>query len=191
MIDERLERLINRKLDGELSEAESLELDKLLIRSPEGRAMLEEQGRLDRLAGVSLRAALGGDLAGRSVCRRSPLEWPSRSTRREHLWYGGIGLAAGFLLALLVSSLVMPLRSGNHEEALPPIADSGLNRDTGPVFADKGQNRELPPSLRDITGPWDDVPGQVFGVYDDNSRSLYLLEMSGAPARVTPAHIDY
>ena len=44
MIDERLERLINRKLDGELSEAESLELDKLLIRSPEGRAMLEEQG---------------------------------------------------------------------------------------------------------------------------------------------------
>ena len=42
-MDERTEQLINRRLDGEITEEESLELDKRLIRSPEARAYLEEQ----------------------------------------------------------------------------------------------------------------------------------------------------
>ena len=47
MTDERTERLITRKLDGELTEAESLELDKALVRSPEARSLLEDYERTD------------------------------------------------------------------------------------------------------------------------------------------------
>jgi len=57
MIDERTEQLVTRKLDGELTGAESHELNKLLIRSPQARALMEEYERADALAGEALRAA--------------------------------------------------------------------------------------------------------------------------------------
>jgi len=63
MLDERTERLINRRLDGEITEEESLELDKQLIRSPEARAYLEDLQRQDVLAGQALRATLAPDEA--------------------------------------------------------------------------------------------------------------------------------
>jgi len=190
MLDERLERLISRKLDGELSEAESLELDKLLIRSPEARALLEEQEQLDHMAGESLRTALGGGLTGQRASGRTPLEWPSRSSRREHLWYGGVGLAAGFVLAMLISTLAMPLRDGTNKDDIPPIVNNAQSK-TGPMMAQKGSGKDTPLEPQIITDTRNRAPGQVFGVYDDDTRSLYLLEMNRAPARVTPAHMDY
>ncbi|MCP4590914.1 MAG: hypothetical protein GY842_09220 [bacterium] len=54
--DENLERLINRSLDGELSEAEQHELDCELIRNPEARALLERHQELDDLAVDTLRS---------------------------------------------------------------------------------------------------------------------------------------
>jgi hypothetical protein len=191
MLDERMEQLINRKLDGELTEAESLELDKLLIRSPEGRALLEEQEQLDRLASDSLRTALGGGLANRLVSGQTPLDWPSRSSRREHLWYGSIGLAAGFVLAMLASSLVAPLWNGRQKDATPPIVSNAPGGDAGPALVDAEQNHDWPPRAQDVTSQRERTPEQVLGVYDDDSRSLYLLEMNRAPVRVTPAHMDY
>ena len=163
MLDERLERLISRKLDGELTEAESLELDKLLIRSPEGRAILEEQEQLDLLASESLRTALGGGLTGQSITGQAKLEWPSRSSRREHLWYGGIGLAAGFALAMLVSSLAMPPRNGTNKDAVSPIVRNPQSNHSDLAIAEKGQDGNTSLHVQDVADPQNRVPGQVFG----------------------------
>jgi len=54
-IDESLERLIVRELDGELSDQERCELNKWLLRSPEARALLEEYRRYDELAAAVVR----------------------------------------------------------------------------------------------------------------------------------------
>ena len=58
-IDERTERLINRKLDGEITPDEELELNKILIRSPATRALLERSAGYDGLARAALREELG------------------------------------------------------------------------------------------------------------------------------------
>ncbi|MCH7597054.1 MAG: hypothetical protein IID35_10895, partial [Planctomycetes bacterium] len=49
-IDENLERLIVRSLDGDLSEDEQLDLDRELIRNPDALRLMEEYGSIDRLA---------------------------------------------------------------------------------------------------------------------------------------------
>lgn len=191
MLDERMEQLISRKLDGELSDAESLELDKLLIRSPEGRAFLEEQEKLDWLARDSLRTVLGGGLTGQRMPGQTPLAWPCRSARREHLWYGGIGLAAGFALTMLLSTLVVPLLTGRPGNGAPPVVAESQAPDTGQAVVAGNPNRNLASPLGDLIDLSDRAPGQLLGVYDDQSRSLYLLEMGQAPFKVVPAHMNY
>jgi len=64
MIDERTEHLISRKLDGELSEDEALELNKLLIRDPEARGLMEDYARMDRQVGEAVRAVLWSATGG-------------------------------------------------------------------------------------------------------------------------------
>ena len=51
-VSKKIERLIVRKLDGELTDGESLVLDRELLRHPEARAMLEDYTRIDALAGA-------------------------------------------------------------------------------------------------------------------------------------------
>lgn len=66
-IDERIERLIVRQLDGEITPVEESELRRELLRTPQARALRDEYREIDRLAagvlhgarrrGVSLRVA--------------------------------------------------------------------------------------------------------------------------------------
>lgn len=55
---ERIERLINRKLDGELSADEQLELDRALVRNPDYRNLLAEYEQLDVDCGEALRSIM-------------------------------------------------------------------------------------------------------------------------------------
>ncbi len=54
-----IERLISRHLDGELTEADELELNRELIRNPEAHRLMEEYRRTDDLAGAALSQAMG------------------------------------------------------------------------------------------------------------------------------------
>ncbi len=58
--DDRLEKLIGRRLDDALSASEELELNRALIRSPEQRRMLDESERIAALAGEVLRERVRG-----------------------------------------------------------------------------------------------------------------------------------
>ena len=82
MVDERVEHLINRRVDGELTGAESLELDQLLVRSPEARSLLEEYERTYALA----REALGSAF-GRNDCSEERAgEWARTAVWRVRSW---------------------------------------------------------------------------------------------------------
>ena len=58
-VNENIERLIVRRLDGALSEDEELELNRELIRNPEAHRLLEDYRHIDALAGAALANALG------------------------------------------------------------------------------------------------------------------------------------
>jgi len=83
-VDEHIERLIVRRLDGELSEPEAAELDRELLRSPEARRLLEEYQRIDAAAAEALAAACRPEAAplppvlpggGRAAVRQRWLQW--------------------------------------------------------------------------------------------------------------------
>ncbi|MFQ5411521.1 MAG: zf-HC2 domain-containing protein, partial [Phycisphaerae bacterium] len=58
-VDERVERLISRWLDGEISPAESAELDRALAADPAARALFDDYREGDRLAAAALREDVG------------------------------------------------------------------------------------------------------------------------------------
>jgi hypothetical protein len=60
-VNERIERMISRQLDGELSAEEELELNQELIHSPAARGLMEEYEKNDLMARMVLRTTLAPD----------------------------------------------------------------------------------------------------------------------------------
>jgi hypothetical protein len=170
MLDERAEILINRKLDGELSDDESLELDKLLIRDPGLRAMLEDCGRMDALAGEVIRTAV--DAPGR---RAEPARFSTWvGTVRQ--WWRSFGMvsavAAAVTLAFLLSQRVTPIQVRRPAAGMATVSPNTVGRSEGLMNADypadmEGPRRETKTLERDVIGVW-----------DQQTRSLYLLEIT-------------
>jgi len=98
-----IERLIIRKLDGEISEDEELQLNRELIRDPEARRMMEEYERIDGLAAAALNEALGDEMLSEHA---ASMETPSRASagRGYHQgWWLVPGAVAAALLAVMVA----------------------------------------------------------------------------------------
>ncbi len=177
--DDHLEHLINRKLDGELTRDESLELDKCLIRDPAARQSLEESERIDRLTAALLE----------EVCAvRDEVLLPAAShtgARRRMRWFGAIPAAAAACVALFflwpMFSTPSPSSSnvGGEQFALVPD-DVEL-----PLLAkDSGQPKpgatlagylEEPAKLRPLREHGTRL--NYYGVLDPETQKLYLLEV--------------
>ncbi len=170
-MDERTENLITRRLDGEITEAESLELDKALIRSPEARAYLEEQARISRLASRALETAIVAR-DEEVVPSVAPPAWPARDSRWQRYLRSVVAVAAVFVLAAVVATLPV----GKSRTASP--GTFGVDRGTGTA----GRAEQPVDTVPVSEGAWPGLPHagrhQVIGVYDDETGSLYLLEMS-------------
>jgi anti-sigma factor RsiW len=122
-LEERIERLIVRKIDGMLTQDEELELDRILIRSPEARQVYEEYRRIDDLAAQSLASLFPesgkAGIGGVPPIPR-PVEASSHLARRYHrAWWALTGLAAACLAALLYLN-------PSHQGPARPIAGTGL-----------------------------------------------------------------
>jgi hypothetical protein len=183
MIDERTEQLINRKLDGELSDQESLELDKLLIRNPQVRALLEEYARMDEQAGEVIRA-----VACEPVTRIGPQDVLSWTSAPRHQWWYSFGLvsgvAAAITLAVLLSQRTSTLRVSRPSSlqlSHTPSQDADpLAGQLDYVWNVEGPRRETVNLDRDVIGVW-----------DGESGSLYLLEADSTRSFVEPVRVNY
>lgn len=100
-IDQDVERMIVRRLDGELSAEEELALNRALIRDPEARARAEEYGRIDELARASLDAFASAAPVLRSVSAGPRVTRAAVPGYSRVWWLAPVAAAAA--LALMVT----------------------------------------------------------------------------------------
>ncbi len=178
--DDHLEHLINRKLDGELTPDESLELDKCLIRAPAARQSLEESERIDRLTEALLA----------EVCAvQDEILVPATSrtvTRRRMRWFGAIPAAAVACVALF---FMWPTFSLSPQRSDPTVGDRviGLVRaehDPSTGFVELAPHEPeaklasyfgRPAKLRPLREHGTRL--DYYGVLDPETQKLYLLEV--------------
>lgn len=114
-IDENLECLIVRHLDGELRGDEELVLQRELLRNPQARGLFDEYVVLDRRAAAAAEWAVSPRLVGVQV---PPARGTVPRTRRWVFAAGGIWLIPGAIAAALLAVFV-------HRASLPPPASPG------------------------------------------------------------------
>lgn len=174
-LDERTERLIVRRLDGELSAEEEHELNKLLIRSPESRQLLESYLEQDRLAGEVLAEEVGSpappepDLVTVGAT-------PLRPPRERQSWLassvGGVMVACLALFAVLWRPGFLPVRPAaeNGMHVAGPAA-MALPITAGEEFQRLPAHLELPQTQEQ------ELTRRFIGVYDEDKDRYYILEV--------------
>lgn len=197
MLDERIEQLINRRLDGALTEDESLELDRELIRSPETRRAFEDSQRIDVLTCETLNALLDA-----GECRHYPasdgqVSPAARWITRRRL-DGVIGVAAAVLLIMAGTSVLPQFGGGNsltnrHGGGDRNLAGTGptMTNSAGPVSA---WPAEYTPVIDNTDVPrrqHQRIDQDVIAVVDPQTQTVYLLEIERSRNRTNRLRADY
>jgi anti-sigma factor RsiW len=180
--DDRLERLIGRRLDGEITEAEEHELNKMLIRSPEARRLSETCERQDGLLGSVLREDLGG-IGSRAPTRANAV----RAFRGVRGWRRSAGFAAAAAVVLAVGAAVWldSLLAGNRaREAVSGAGDQDVGVRAAspiidPVWA-SNDGMDIPHERRRATNH------DLFGVVGEDGKTVYLLELGHTRTTLVP-----
>lgn len=179
-INEQLERLINRCLDGDLSEDAQLELDRELIRNPAARAMLAEYQAMDRNAAEALGRAFGAERS-RSTADVGPgVATPNRFARRRHAVRWLIpGAIAAALLAMVIPHPSFDAAKPVNDKVVtlsPERGPSGLSRgvvSTRTVSTGSGAPAVHRNRGRDIIGVLGD-DGNVYWIEVEKTRTVTL-----------------
>lgn len=191
VIDEHVELLITRYVDGEITADDWRTLEAELARNPAARRLVDEYQRLDAQSREALR----------HVCISPGTAVVATRTRRG-VW---LGSAAGLLAAAAVLALVLrpfgssrsPLDPDTNNAGVGQVADGwhsfvdepSLNR--APAWAD----RAVP--VAHFVDYVDEVPVQpvrlkrrstrdYISVMDEQTRSVYLLEVDNRAQKVVP-----
>lgn len=195
MIDERIELLINRRLDGDLAEDESLELDRELIRSPEARRVLEESQRIDALTVDTLDRLLDADEAPHLRAADGVVSAAARRATRRRL-DGAIGVAAAVLLVMASTSLLPQngQRRGSSGGTTAQVADTtgfvgpAAEPDAGPAAM------PYPVVIDNTAGPrrqHQRIDQNVIAVVDPETQTVYVLEIERARDSTSRLRVDY
>ncbi len=165
-VDERIERLIVRQLDGEITPDEQEELNQVLLRSADARRMLSEYRENDQRAGEVIGAVAEGRWPAESP--RSP----RRRARRIRFWPAmATGLAAAAVIALVVTSprQTDAPTTGTEFPPIPSLAPvAPPNVETGDLLYTSG---EVPHHGE----RW--VDRDYIGVFDESRDTLYMIEV--------------
>lgn len=220
MMDENLERMIARRLDGELTPSEDEAFSRELLREPEARRRMEEYAAADRLAGEALRAAFDRP-GGEGV--PSALWAVRRSGRHGVAWRVALAAAAGALIAATAWPTLTSLarrEAGRSAAKGPGLAPPGGSEAPEPWGAAGGDlpaliqrawaiAAEPPPAaarpgvrppatdtfepLPHIQGPRRGVrtiDRHFLGVFDEQGNRLDLLEFDRIRTRMHAVGID-
>ncbi len=193
-IDENLERLIVRELDGELTEQERHELNKLLIRLPQAASLLEEYRRNDALAAAAVRQEIDQSRDGGDVSWTRPRRGQGRAPAVRAWWTRlpvRVALAACVGLAAVGLALHMTKErtASRRLDVSRPIARNGRFPPgkgqpgvIGPARLGLQDSRELDvPRFREHR-VWRDV----LVVPSDDRDELFLLEFNRTRTQVVP-----
>jgi len=163
-VDERIERLIVRSLDGEASPQEQAELQRVLARDAAARALWHEYRSNDAMAAGAIERLIIGPATARTG---------SQGRRRAATWLGWGAAAAAVVLLLL-----WPMRhfgdAGDSGGAAvhDGVAGVGSSQLVDPAGSDPGDGSDR----RDF-----------FGILDERNGDLYLFERNQVDWRVVTA----
>ena len=175
-IDEHLERLIVRSLDGVLNADEELELNRQLIRDPAALRLMEAYRAVDSLAGAALETVITDQSLAFDPAGPASPPAPARCRRIHRGWWLVPGAIAAALLGLIV-----PMPDWNAGIPGKSNHPNGLAQRPTPLvlmqpFEDGGDNVMRPvrsgPTVHRDTGR--DV--NVIGVVGDDGN-LYWIEV--------------
>lgn len=185
-IDERIERLIVRKLDGELSLEEEHELNKVLIRSTEMRQLLDDYARQDRLVTAVMRDRVGsaappelsvvtGGAAEMEPARRRPRAWSTTSV-------GGLMVACLALFALLMEPAFRSAAGPEHSNAR--LGGTPVGASLGPGAG--GDRFEVLPAYLE----WPQVQRETMdrrfiAIRDEKTGRYFVLELRREQTTIT------
>jgi len=173
-VDESIERLICRRLDGEISPAQEAELERALAADSAARALLEEYRRNDLLAARALRA----DLGRRHV-------QPARRLRHP-LWFVAAGAVLTAAAVVAISFLPLFSPSGRRVADNPQRPEHTMKAPvTAPRFIDYRQ-MEYHPRQR-----FSDVHRDLIGIRGRNPNVIYLFERQTQSTKVVPISGDF
>ncbi len=166
-----MERLISRRLDGELTEDEDLELDREFIRNPKAHRLMEEFRKMNELAGAALSQVIGDRVTALDT-PSSPGRHETKRRLRHRPWRW---LIPGAIAAAL-AALVIPRPELGRVE--PPVATTSeplmshqpltAQPQPGPR-GDLFRNVHLPTTRRD-------AGRDIFGVVGDDGN-IYWIEV--------------
>ena len=183
-VDERVERLICRCLDGEADAEERAELAGLLLRDPAARAVYEEYRRIDELAGAALRRDVANII--------SP-----RATTKARRWR--VGLAAAILTtAAVVAISALPRLwssgdqfAGNAPGAAPRLFPAGPQVSV-PRVMPYGSARQFD-FVNDDHQPFtrlNDLKRDVIGIRGKDDNRIYIFERDTQSTKLVPVSGD-
>jgi anti-sigma factor RsiW len=190
MIDDRTERLITRKLDGELTEEESLELNKLLIRTPEARTMLEDYTRMDARAAEVIHDVVSAPVVSELPANVAAGTQAAGGTELRHRrqWYSLAAISA--VAAVITLTVLLSQRTAGIPVPHAPGMTVAAPDTVAVTSAPPGQF-QWASTLDEPRRQTDSMETEVFGVWDRESRSLYLLEADTAGSLVEPVKYNY
>ena len=169
-VDNDIERLIVRSLDGELSEDEQLQLNRELIRNPKAQRLMEQYKQIDELAGAALHHVLAGDRIPLDPAALPDREQLQPAVRYHRGWWLVPGAIAAALLAIVVAQFsATPTTerrladlNGGAANTVVPLSDH--------VRYPAGIMRNAGTAVRRSTGR------DVFGVVGEDG-SIYWIEV--------------
>ena len=188
-VDERVELLINRSLDGRLSPEQEAELHAALEASPAARALLETYSQNDALVARALDRGIENAMTATAPGRRRG-SWLATA--------GGI-LSAAAVILFSVSPLFRQPNDDTAQDSLthetPVVIDEPVGPARPPMFNTAGR-----PGLTRLVDYRDDdgVPEQRqrrmdrewVGIRGDDGR-IYILQRNTASTRIAPMSGEY
>jgi hypothetical protein len=181
---DRIESLIVRSLDGELSEDEQLELDRAVLRAPEARRLKEHYERIDALASAALDEAVGDQppafdpmaLTGKGGAPRTGSGQRSLTAARHHWawWLMPGAIAAAILAALFIPTALLEPAPQQSQVSVPAGAQHTI-----PEVVSSSRPSKLPEVRPVLDAPRTikrKTDRQYIGVLGEDGR-IYWLEI--------------
>lgn len=173
-VNDHVERLISRHLDGEITSAQQAELDRILADDPAARAMLDEYRQNDLFAARALRADLGR-------VKTAPVR---HAPRRLWLVATGAVLTAAAVIALSFLPIFHPPRDrvASHRS---PVLSTMQSPMISPRFVDY-RNVDLYPRQQ-----FSDVHRDLIGLRGLDPNVIYLFERETQSTKIVPVSGDF